>query len=191
MVGLGFAAAFAATGGAMIGRQAGRRLFRDARPNQPVTTAQLENAERRIAHELNRLEAIQKAALGARAQGNLPRNPPRDADRGRRQLSRAAALDRDRGLDADARWFQEQMGEEEVPQDPTIARDINNGMRENDLPRLRDRGRIDDTPLDDAPTTTAAHDPVFKEILEQFLKEAKEDNRALRQLVSLPAGRHT
>ena len=201
MVGLGFAAAFAAafaaTGGAIFGRQVGRRLFRDARPvgrrlfrdarpNQPVTTAQLEDTERRIAEEINRLGAIQQAALGPRARGALPNVPAPGADGERGPLPRASGLDRDRELDADARWFQQQMGEEDAAPDPPIRQAINNEIRENNLPEIRDRGRMnqEQTP----PATPATDDLVYQEFLEQLLREAKEDVRVLRERVSLNHG---
>lgn len=183
MVGLGFAtgfaAAFAITGGALAGRNAGRTLFRAARANRPADPAQLEDAPRRMAQELDHLRAGQQAAPAIGARGNNQRAAVPRVDQGRGQIVRTAALDGDREVDADTRWYQEQMGAEQA-RAPPIAQGINDEMRDNDLPPFRAQGQVDDNMLvDDEPTPAVRHDPLYAALLDQLLKEAKraEENR--------------
>ena len=103
-------------------------------------------------------------------------------------MGRAAGLDHTGGLDADTRWYQEQMGE--APDHPsTIALDINNEMRENDLPSLRASGRvIEDNLVDDTPTPTIPRDPLMDDFYSRLREEAEEmkaDNWVLQARVSL------
>lgn len=174
MVGLGFAAAFAFTGGAAIGRYASRDMFRAARAEHGPIAAQMSDMERRMTQELGRLSAIQQAALagaGRRGQSGFlaggvgtRRNKPEHRMPGG---SKSQAVKQHTPLSQDA------LG---------IAENINVETREFRENTLRGQPRVDADSLE-SETREILMDEFYKQLLQESA-EMKENTQVLLERVS-------